>query len=963
MINNCQLDTNKVNHMRVKKRTGNYQPVDFSKISNRIKYLVEGYDPEGTYIGEKLIIDPNEIAKDVCALIIDGISTTQLDEFAAELCAYRVGDHYHYDTLASRIIISNHHKNTDKYKNFSDMMEALYQNKDNHGKSSPLISDTFYKSVMASKSLLDDAVNKNHIRDYECLDYFGFKTLEKSYLLKIKTVSPPIQERYQHLLMREAFNLYQDDIETAIKCYEWLSQALFTHATPTLFNSGTPNQQLSSCFVAGMDDSIDGMYECIRRLAHVSKGAGGIGLHLHKIRSRDSLIRGTNGESSGPIPLIKVINDFAKHVDQGGKRKGSVAIYLEPWHADIFDFLELKKNSGVEELRARDLFYGLWIPNLFMKRIKAALTLKRVTGTHDIKWSLMCPDECPGLADCWGEEFEQMYIEYEKQGRYKKQINILILWQAILDSQKETGTPYMCYKDHVNNKSNQKNVGIIRSSNLCVEIMEYSDHEEYAVCNLASVNLKKMVKFQIDENTGCKKPYFDFKLLHDVVKMMAQNLNRIIDINHYPLPQTKKSNFRHRPIGIGVQALAGSFILMGFPFESNEAKTLNKDIFETIYHAAVETSCELAEKRYHSLSKVPIEILSELKDTSSYLDYYENHFKTYELQNRQNLTKAETKILQDYRKQHEILMNRASEIIECYDLPKQIAEYQFMNLDQLQYMGAYSTFVGSPAHAGQLQYDLWGVQPSGRWDFDEVKSKMRQYGLRNSLLLAQMPTATTAEILGSECGIEPITSIICARQVLSGTFFKVNKHLQIILTQMGLWSREMKDKILLNNGSVQDIEEIPIHLRQLFKTAWEMSKKTLIDMAADIAAWICQSLSLNQFITDPDDHILSSVHLHGWEKGLKTGMYYLRRRTLVDPQKFSIDIGKHQSQLQKEILQVKHVPEMNYCSRNEPVDPQKFSNDIGKHQSQLQKEILEVKPVPEMNYCSRNEEGCTSCGT
>jgi len=920
-----------IKKMRVKKRDGTYQPVDFNKISNRIKFMVEGIDSDGIRIGEKLSIDPNEIAKDVCALIVDGISTCQLDEFAAELCAYKVGDHYHYDILGSRIIISNHHKNTDKYRNFSDMVGALYKNKDIHGKPAPLVSRSFYETTMASKDILNDVVNKNHNRDYECLDYFGFKTLEKSYLLKVKTVDPPIQERYQHLLMREALAMYEDDIDKAIECYELLSQSMFTHATPTLFNSGTQRPQLSSCFLIGMDDSIDGMYECIRRLSHISKWAGGIGVWLSKIRGSGSLIRGTNGESSGILPLIKVINEFARHVNQGGKRKGSVALYIEPWHKDVFAFLDMKKNQGAEEMRARDLFYGLWIPDIFMRRVKRALTLKRVTGTHDIKWSLMCPDDCPGLADCYGDEFDELYTKYEQEGRYHQQIDILVLWQAILDSQKETGLPYMCYKDHVNKKSNQKNIGIIRSSNLCTEIMEYSDHEEYAICNLASINLKKMVIIDGEERR------FDYDLLYKITKQVTRNLNRIIDRSFYPISQAKKSNFRHRPIGIGVQGLADAFILMNLPFESEGAQQLNRDIFETIYFAALSASNELAEERQKQLEKVPIDVLNKLKKCSSYIDYYENYFNDLELKNRQKLTRAEQEIKERYLQDYEILCQEASKIIENYQLPKHIAEYQYMNIDNSQYLGAYSTFVGSPAHEGTLHYDFYGVKPSGRWNFDVLKAAIMRYGLRNSLLVALMPTATTAQILGSNECIEPLTSNIYTRQVLAGTFLRVNHYLQKILTDMGLWTPELKDKILLNGGSIQDIDEIPDDLKDLFKTAWSMSKKVLINMAADRAAWIDQSQSFNHFISDPNDDLLTTVHIYGWERGLKTGMYYLRRETLVDPEKFSIDMAKYQDQLKRNIYGQDKSPTTSPSPKN--------------------------SQSPEKTACNINDPNCTTCGT
>jgi ribonucleoside-diphosphate reductase alpha subunit len=891
--------------MRVRKRDGEYQTVDFNKISDRIQNLIVGTDANGVTFGDALEIDANVIAKDVCGQIIDGISTWQLDEFAAELCAYKGANEHAFDILASRIIISNHHKKTEKYRNFSDMIKALYENVDVHGLPSPLIADAFYEAVMKHKDRLNEAVNRNHNRDYESLDYFGFKTLEKGYLLKIKNSSEFIQERYQHLLMREAFNMYMDDPDSAIESYEQQSQSMFTHATPTKFNSGTRNPQLSSCFLSGMVDSIDGMYECIRRLSHVSKWAGGIGIWLSKIRASGSMIRGTNGESSGLVPLAKVLNEFAQHVNQGGKRKGSVALYLEPWHGDIFEFLNMKKNHGAESLRARELFYALWIPDIFMRRVKRALLMKRVTGSSNIKWSLMCPDECPGLPDCHSDEFDELYTKYEKEGRYRKQIDILVLWQAILDAHKEMSLPYMCYKDHVNNKSNQKNHGIIRSSNLCAEIMQYSDQNEMAVCNLASINLKKMVT-----NVGGAvklfgkgiPPEFNFHLLHQTAKQVTKNLNRVIDISKTPVSQAKRSNFLHRAIGQGVQGLADAFILMGLPFESEQAQELNKKIFETINHGANEQSMELARDRTRLLQQMSNELLKQLKEDSAFIDYYENHFYEQALKEQSKMGVAYDVIDDMFKKDLEIRQARAQKIISQFGLNPQISEYQYMNLDleHRDRIGAYSTFVGSPASQGQLCNDLWGVKPSGMWDFDQLRSDIKRWGLRNSLLIAVMPTATTAQILGSTECIEPVTSNIYARGVLSGTFLVVNRYLQKELSDLGLWSSAMKDKILMNNGSIQDIDEIPDQLKLVFKTAWEMSKKTLIKMSADRGAWIDQSQSFNHFISDPTDDILSSVHMYAWEQGLKTGMYYLRRQTLVDPQKFSIDINKHKQNLKNE---------------------------------------------------------------
>lgn len=885
------MNMNSYIYMKVQKRNGDYQEVKFDKISHRLKYLVQGLDSSNQRIGPHLSIDHNDIAKNVCAQIVDGISTRRLDEFAAELCAYRVADHYEYDILASRIIISNHHKNTIKYMNFSDITRMLYNNTDRQGHPSPLIADKYYQTVMDHSDRLDQAINNNHIRDYENLNYFGFKTLEKSYLLK---VSDNIQERYQHMLMRVALSTYLDDIDQAIQCYELFSQGLITHATPTLFNSGTPRPQLSSCFLMGMHDSINGMYEIIRQASHISKWAGGIGMWCSNIRGHGSLIRGTNGESSGMVPLLRVINNFALHVNQGGKRKGSLTIYLTPWHVDIYDFLEIKKNHGKEERRARDLFYALFISDLFMKRLKRALTMDRVTGTHDIMWSLMCPDECHGLNDCYGHEFDELYLKYESEKRYRRQVDIIELWNKILVSQKETGGPFMLYKDNINHKSNQKNIGVIRSSNLCCEIMEYSDHEEYGTCNLASLNLKKMV--QINEDTG--DTYFDHNLLAKIIKQTCRNLNRIIDLNYYPVIQTQRSNFRHRPIGIGVQGLADVFILLGLPFESPQAQKLNRDIFETMYFNAVEESCQLARNRTQMLSSISDDDLLKLQYLSSTVEYYQEYFHNLELSQRKKLTKGEENIIQSFKLQYQSDLNELNQLINQYHLNPSSSEYQYMNINR-QYLGAYSSFVGSPAHQGQLQYDLWNVKPSGRWNFEELKINIAQYGLRNSLLIASMPTATTAQILGNNECFEPLTSNIYSRQVISGTFLVVNKYLQKDLIKLGMWDQQMKDTILMNRGSIQNITEIPEHLRKLYKTAWEMSNKTLIDMAVDRGAWIDQSQSFNYFVDDPTDDMLTTMHTYGWEKGLKTGMYYLRRRVLVNAQQFSIDIDKYKTYLKQ----------------------------------------------------------------
>lgn len=884
--------------MRVKKRDGSLEVVDFNKISNRIKYLVEGVTQDGEKIGEKLDIDHIFIAQKICGLIIDEISTCQLDEFAAELCAPMVGDNVDYDALATRIIISNHHKNTTNYHKFSDMMSLLYLNTDVHGKHTPLLSKKFYDNVMKYAALFDEAVNKNHNRDYETLDYFGFKTLEKSYLLKLKTVKPPIQERYQHLLMRVASSIFIDDPFGAIEFYEVLSQSLGTHATPTMFNAGTVKEQLSSCFLVGMHDSIYGMYECIRRLAEISKWSGGMGVWLHKIRGMGSIIRGTNGESSGLLPLMKSMNEFVRHVNQGGKRKGALALYLEPWHKDIEVFLAMKKNTPPEELRGRDLFYALWICDLFMLRIKRALALKRVTGKSNIKWSLMCPDKCPGLDDVYGEDFDKLYLKYEQEGKYDKQVDILSLWNSILDAQIESGNPYILYKDHINRKSNQKNIGIIRSSNLCAEIVQYSDHEEYAVCNLASINLKKMVKY-LDG-----VPYFDFALLRKTAGTFIQSLNRVIDNTYYPTPQAKRSNFKHRATGLGAQGLADVFILMGLPFESEAAGKLNVQIYKTIQLGSLEASIELAKQRYMKLSTVPMDKLQKLQEHSSYVDYTERSLNRYLSDEIKRPTLAEKIEIKKLETDYDYHMAECQKIIAEYNLNPQIAEYQYMNLEHPQYLGAYSTFVGSPAYEGKLQHDLWGVTCDE--DISHIYAGIKQYGLRNSVLTAQMPTASTAHILGNNESIEPLFDNIMVRQVLSGTFVQTNKYLQNELNKLGIWSKDIKNKIIMNNGSVQKINEIPSHLRELFKTSWEMSKKTLINMSAARGAYIDQSQSFNHCIPTPDRKILTSIHIHGWESGLKTDSYYVRSQKLTDAQKFSVDVKDRKNIANK--IGESHVP-------------------------------------------------------
>lgn len=757
--------------MYVQKRNGRKESVHFDKITSRIEKLCYGLDMN--------FIDPPEITLKVINGLYPGVTTVELDNLAAETSATMTTKHPDYAILAARIAVSNLHKETQKQ--FSDVITALYQMvNETNGRLTPMISDSTYKIVMANKERLDSAIIYD--RDFR-YNYFGFKTLERSYLLKI---NGKVVERPQQMLMRVSVGIHGEDIESAIETYNLMSERWFTHASPTLFNAGTPRPQLSSCFLLTMkDDSIEGIYDTLKQAALISKSAGGVGLNVHCIRAAGSYIAGTNGVSNGLVPMLRVYNNTARYVDQGGnKRPGAFAIYLEPWHADVFEFLDLRKNHGKEEMRARDLFYALWIPDLFMKRVH-----------EDGLWSLMCPHECPGLHDTWGEEFESLYIKYEAEKRYRKQIPAQKLWFAIIESQIETGVPYMVYKDHANRKSNQQNLGTIKCSNLCTEIIEYSSPDEIAVCNLASLALNKYVIK--------KDRTYDFQKLYEVTKVATKNLNRIIDVNFYPLPETERSNKRHRPIGIGVQGLADAFILMRYPFESDEAKLLNKQIFETIYFGALEASCELAQEQ-----------------------------------------------------------------------------------------GPYETYEGSPVSKGILQYEMWGVTPTDLWDWEALKIKIAAHGIRNSLLLAPMPTASTAQILGNNESIEPYTSNIYTRRVLSGEFQVVNFHLLKDLTERGLWNEQLKTEIIHNNGSIQNINEIPEDLRELYKTVWEIKQKTIIEMAADRGAFIDQSQSLNIHIAQPDIDKLSSMHFYGWKLGLKTGMYYLRTKPAANAIQFTVDKSK-----------------------------------------------------------------------
>ena len=762
----------------------------FDKITARVRKLCYGLNE---------LVDPVKVAMRVIEGLYDGVSTSELDSLAAEISATMTTTHPDYAQLAARISVSNLHKNT--RKSFSQTMNELYNyvNPRTEKKSS-LISDEIFKVINENAELLDSTIIYNRDFGY---DYFGFKTLERSYLLKI---NGNVAERPQHMLMRVSVGIHPDDIEAAIETYHLMSKKYFTHATPTLFNSGTPKPQLSSCFLLSMqDDSIEGIYDTLKQTAKISQSAGGIGLSIHNVRATGSYIAGTNGTSNGIVPMLRVYNDTARYVDQGGgKRKGSFAIYVEPWHADIFDFLELKKNHGKEEMRARDLFYAMWIPDLFMKRVE-----------ENGKWTLMCPNECPGLYDCHSDKFDKLYVKYEKEGKGRKTINARELWEKILESQIETGTPYMLYKDAANRKSNQKNLGTIRSSNLCTEIIEYTSKDEIAVCNLASISLPMFVK----------EGKFDHQELFEVTKRVIKNLNKVIDRNYYPVKEAENSNMRHRPVGLGVQGLADAFIKLRLPFTSEKAKELNQEIFETLYFASLTSSMEI--------SKID---------------------------------------------------------------------------------GPYDSYKGSPISNGELQHNMWGIEDkdlSGRWDWTSLRKDIKKYGVRNSLLMAPMPTASTSQILGNNECFEPYTSNIYTRRVLSGEFIVVNKHLLNDLVNLGLWDEEMKQELMRANGSIQHIEIIPQEIRNLYKTVWELSMKDIIDMSRHRGYFIDQSQSLNLFMEGATMSKLTSMHFYAWKSGLKTGMYYLRTKSAVDAIKFTV----------KKKLEEKKITESNKIKENTPIVP------------------------------------------
>mgnify|MGYP002803533650 FL=1 len=762
--------------MFVVKRDGRSQEVKFDNITQRIRNLCDGLDPR--------FIDPVPVTQKVVEGFYNGITTAQIDTLAAETCAYMSQKHPDFSTLAARIAVSNLHKNTSD--SFYETCKLLFSYTDPQGRPAGLLSQDVYDFVEKNAKELDQAIEYDRDLGY---DYFGFKTLEKSYLLR---VHGKIVERPQHMIMRAACGIHCGDLNAALETYDLMSRKFFTHATPTLFNAGTPHPQMSSCFLLKMQgDSIDGIYDTLKQCAVISKSAGGIGVAVSNIRASGSYIRGTNGWSNGLVPMLRNFNETARYVDQGGgKRKGALAVYLEPWHADVFEFLELRKNHGKEEQRARDLFYGLWVPDLFMERVKA-----------DGEWTLFCPNEAfdeetrKGLMDLWGEDFNKLYLTLEAAGKGRKTVKAQHLWSRILEAQMETGTPYMLYKDHANRKSNQQNLGTIHCSNLCTEIIEYTSPDEVAVCNLASIALPSFANSE-------GHPY-DFQKLYEVTKVVTKNLNKVIDRNYYPVEEARRSNMRHRPVGLGVQGLADAFLMMKLPFESEDARRLNEDIFETIYFAACEASCELAEK-----------------------------------------------------------------------------------------LGPYETYAGSPVSQGQLQFDLWGIQPkSGRWDWAQLKGRIAQHGLRNSLLVAPMPTASTAQILGNNESFEPYTQNLYVRRVLSGEFVQVNRHLLKDLISQGLWTEELRTQLIAHNGSVQHLP-LPEDMKELYKTVWEIKQKIVLDMAADRGPYIDQSQSLNIHMIDATAAKITSMHFHGWQRGLKTGMYYLRTKAAADAIKFTVEVQK-----------------------------------------------------------------------
>lgn len=817
--------------MRVTKRNGQLEDIAFDKILNRIKKLGQEAD---------IHINYSSLAMKVIDQLFDKIETTKIDELAAEQCASLSTQHPDYGTLASRIVVSNHQKNTDPI--FSNVMMTLYMFENIQKKNVPLVSQKLWDFVDYNSEKINKMID--HTRDY-LIDYFGFKTLERAYLFRVNNI---VIERIQHMWMRVAVGIHGDldnpnSLVLVKETYDLMSLKYFTHATPTLFNAGTPRPQLSSCYLIAMeDDSLDGIYNTLHDCARISKYAGGIGLHIHNIRAKGTHIQGTNGTSNGLVPMLRVFNNTARYIDQGGgKRNGSFAIYLEPWHADIEDFLELKKNHGDEELKARDLFYALWICDLFMERVK-----------NNSKWHLFCPHECPGLSDVYGEKFKLLYEKYESSGKSRKIVNARDLWFKILDTQMETGTPYLLYKDAINIKTNQKNLGTIKSSNLCCEITEYSDDKETAVCNLASIALPTFV------NEATK--VFDYDKLHEVTKVVTNNLNKVIDVNFYPTEKTKVSNMKHRPIGIGVQGLADTFILMDVPFHSDEARKINKLIFETIYHASLEKSNEISIERYKKITSTSFNTIKIYKDTN--LNNYE--FASF----KPDCHKSQEELISNYL------------------------------------VGSYSSFIGSPASQGILQFDMWSKEPSERYNWISLKDSIKKHGLRNSLLVAPMPTASTSQILGfNEC-FEPFTSNLYSRRTLAGEFVVVNKYLMGELINLGLWNEKIKNNIIANKGSIQQLDMLSEHIKNKYKIVWEIPMKHIIDMAADRGSFICQSQSLNLWVEDPTYNTLTSMHFYSWKQGLKTGIYYLRRKAKHQAQQFTIEPENKKNEEQDEICEM-----------------------------------------------------------
>ena len=803
-------------NMFVIKRDGSQEEVSFDKILHRIKK-----------VSDELSVNVHEITQKVCARIHDNVKTHELDEFASQLCSSLILEHPDYGKLASRLVISNHQKRTSP--SFSETISILYDNYNFEGNHNPIISKELYEITMKNKEKLNDYIDYD--RDY-LIDYFGFKTLERAYLLR---KDGKIIERPQHMWMRVALGIHGKDFKDALETYDLLSQKFFTHASPTLFNAGTPRSQMSSCFLLDVEDSIKGIYENIGDCAQISKYAGGIGINVHDIRCKDSVIRGTNGKTDGIIPMLRVYNATARYVNQSSKRLGSIAVYIEPWHGDIMDWLDLRKNHGAEEERARDLFYAMWIPDLFMERVK-----------NDEMWSLMCPDICKGLSTSYGEDFKKLYTKYESEGKFIKQVKAQKIWYKILEAQIETGTPYMAFKDAVNLKNNQQNIGTIKSSNLCIEINEFTAPDEIAVCNLASICLPMFVEYENE------KPIYNFEKLHSITKVITKNLNKIIDKNFYPVDKAWRSNMKHRPTGIGVQGLADTFIKMRMPFDSPEAKELNKKIFETIYHGSVECSMELSRKRKRLYEEMTMLSTAGLEDNMEKIKQIEEHL---------NLNEWERKLSKKFK-------------------------------------GAYSSYEGSPVSKGILQFDMWNVKPdSGMYDWDKLKLNIKENGVRNSLLIALMPTASTSQIMGNNEAFEAITSNLYKRKTLAGEFILINKYLVEDLIKLDLWNIDIREKIMINDGSVQNIEEIPDNIKSLYKTVWEIKQKNIIDLSADRAPYICQAQSMNLFVAEPNPNLLTKMHFYTWGKGLKTGMYYLRTRPRASTQQFTIDPRKSKSNL------------------------------------------------------------------